>query len=105
MIRKGKSMHHRPFFAVLACAIAVGSFAVTGHSTARADATVTTCTPDNDPAFGPSLDALDPCLADTGSPSDDQAHYSYSTAIVSHIQVPVPPTTVDALNDQTPPSV
>ena len=91
--------------AAAACAIAFSSFAMAGHSVARADATVAACTPDANPAFGPSLDALDPCLADTGQPTDDQAHYSYSTAIVSHIQVPVPPTTIDALNGQTPPSI
>jgi X-Pro dipeptidyl-peptidase len=82
---------------MVACA-AVTAALGSGHATARADATATTCTPDNNPALGPSLDALDPCHADTGSPSDDNANYSYGTAVVSHIQVPVPQTTVDAIN-------
>jgi X-Pro dipeptidyl-peptidase len=53
---------------------------------AHADATATTCTPDE-------LDNLDPCI------------YSYDDAVVSHVQVPVPPTTVDALDTQGAPAV
>jgi X-Pro dipeptidyl-peptidase len=64
----------------VAAAAALSSFAVAGHSSARADATTTACTPD------PALDSLDPC------------QYDYSQAIVSHIQVPVPTTTVDAVS-------
>jgi X-Pro dipeptidyl-peptidase len=82
---------------MVGCAAVVASLAG-AHTTARADATTTACTPDANPAFGASLDALDPCHADTGSPSDDTANYSYTTATVSHIQVPVPQTTVDAIN-------
>jgi X-Pro dipeptidyl-peptidase len=76
--------------------LAMSALAFAGGTQARADATTTACTPDNNPAFGPSLDALDPCRADTGSPADDNADYSYSTAVVSHVEVPVPQTTVDA---------
>jgi X-Pro dipeptidyl-peptidase len=82
---------------MVACA-AVTAALSSGHATAHADATATTCAPDSNPALGPSLDALDPCHADTGSPSDDNANYGYSTAVVSHIQVPVPQTTVDAIS-------
>src|SRR5207302_5738172 len=85
----------RTALTVFACLLTLGSLGTAGGIRAAADATTTSCTSDSNPAFGPSLDALDPCLADTGSASDDNAHYSYSTAIVSHIQVPVPPTTVD----------
>jgi len=87
------------------CFVVLGSMSVAGPIHARADATTTTCTADNNPAFGTTLDAVDPCRADTGSATDDNADYSYGTAIVSHVQVPVPVTTVDALNGQTPPSV
>ena len=81
----------RSIVVVVACAAAALSpLAISGSIYARADATTAVCTPD------PALDSVDPCRADTGSPSDDNAHYSYSTALVSHIEVPVPQTTVDA---------
>jgi X-Pro dipeptidyl-peptidase len=86
------------------CLAALSGLGISGGTHARADATTTMCAADDNPAFGPSLDALDPCRADTGSSTDDNADYSYNTAIVSHVQVPVPITTVDALNGQTPPS-
>jgi X-Pro dipeptidyl-peptidase len=91
MLRKGLS---RGLAAILAIAVlaALSAAGVGTASHASADATTTACTPD------PPLDALDPCRADTGSPSDDDADYSYSTAIVSHVEVPVPVTTVDAIN-------
>src|SRR2546426_6415642 len=104
MPRKGSNRLRGLCVAMVAGAALIASL-VGAHTMARADATTTACTPDANPAFGPSLDALDPCHADTGSPADDNADYSYSTAVVSHIQVPVPPTTVDALNGQTAPNV
>jgi hypothetical protein len=104
MIRKGNNRMRTLCVAIAACA-GISNALAGGHVIARADAKATSCTPDNNPAFGPSLDALDPCRADTGSLSDDNAHYSYSTAIVSHVQVPVPMTTVDALGTGGTPAV
>jgi len=83
-------MLRRSAVAMVTCGIALSAIALGVPIHARADAKATTCTPD------PSLDSIDPCRADTGSPGDDNAHYSYSTAIVSHIEVPVPQTTVDS---------
>ena len=89
MLRKGMARS-----LLLAAVVGASAFApaVVSSTHATADATKTSCTPD------PALDSLDPCRADTGQATDDQAHYSYTTAIKSHVQVPVPQTIVDAIN-------
>ena len=77
-------------FGRLSLSLAIVGLAVVGPglavSQAHADATVTTCTPD-------ALDNLDPC------------QYDYAQSIVSHVQVAVPPTVVDAIDTQSAPAV
>jgi len=87
MVRKGSSRLRPLLIGVIAVTAACGSLAVAGSSHARADAFTTACTPD------PALDSVDPC------------QYDYSKAIIDHIQVPVPPTAVDAINTQSAPAV
>ncbi|MBV8194869.1 MAG: CocE/NonD family hydrolase [Candidatus Dormibacteraeota bacterium] len=95
MIRQGSRRFRPLLFGVAACAAAFGSFAVISHPTpVKADAKTMSCRSDSNPVFGPSLDALDPCLADTGS-SSDNPQYAYGNAIISHVEIPVPQTTLD----------
>ena len=86
MVRKG-SGRVRPLVFIAVVCVAAFSALAGGASLARADATTTSCTPD------PALDGVDPC------------QYDYSAAIVSHVQVPVPPTVVDALDTSGAPAV
>ena len=79
MDRKGSGRLRLLLVGAVACAAGLSALAL-GAPHARADATTTACAPD------PALDSIDPC------------RYDYGSAIVSHIQVPVPPTIVDAIS-------